>query len=152
MTSWNFDSKSFNTNWSSAIGLSVDDFEFYSRTPPNFWKIKDPSVTYVEENRNCGETMTVHLKFEWDILTEWWFEWSVSAITKGCSSFFWENAVWLNATELLELNEEFVFNIGIKTTKRRRFSSVFALLATRNATHMYLNDWKKDDFSDIFLD
>ena len=41
---------------------------------------------------------------------------------------------------------------GIEVSPRRKRAQVLALLATRNAIHTYLNDGKKDDFSDILME
>lgn len=41
---------------------------------------------------------------------------------------------------------------GVQVSPRRKRAQVLALLATRNAIHTYLNDGKKDDFSDVLTD
>ncbi|MEI6711834.1 MAG: hypothetical protein WCK88_06740 [bacterium] len=41
---------------------------------------------------------------------------------------------------------------GIEVSPRRKRAQVLALLATKNAIHAYLNDEKKDDFSDVLTD
>lgn len=38
---------------------------------------------------------------------------------------------------------------GIDVSPRRKRAQILPLLATRNAIHLFLNNGKKDDFSDI---
>ena len=45
-----------------------------------------------------------------------------------------------------------IASTGIEVSPRRKRAQVLALLATRNALHTYLNDGKKDDFSDVLTD
>jgi hypothetical protein len=42
--------------------------------------------------------------------------------------------------------------IEMEVSPRRRRASVFALLATRNAVHLYLKDGKEDSFEDVGID
>lgn len=48
--------------------------------------------------------------------------------------------------------ETLVRETGITVSPRRKRAQVLALLATRNALHEYLQDGKKDDFSDVLVD
>lgn len=45
-----------------------------------------------------------------------------------------------------------VGDTGITVSPRRQRAQVLALLATRNAAHIYLGDGRKDDFSDVLTD
>jgi ribosomal protein L13E len=53
---------------------------------------------------------------------------------------------------ILSLDERYVRDeLGIEVTHRRRQSSVFALLATRNALHEWKNDGIVDDFASVLV-
>ena len=41
---------------------------------------------------------------------------------------------------------------GFEVSPRRKRAAVIAILATRNAIHSYLKDWKNDTFDDIIED
>jgi hypothetical protein len=54
---------------------------------------------------------------------------------------------------VLQWNQKTVIDMtGIDVSPRRKRAQVLALLATRNALHIYLGDGKRDDFSDIMTE
>jgi len=46
---------------------------FYSKTPPNKFEMKNPTIRYKEENRSCSDTIEVFLKIKDDIVVDWSF-------------------------------------------------------------------------------
>lgn len=60
---------------------------------------------------------------------------------------------WVDIDTVMQWNQRKVIDdTGIEVSPRRKRAQVLALLATRNAIHTYLNDGKKDDFSDILME
>lgn len=60
---------------------------------------------------------------------------------------------WVDIDTVMQWNQRKVIDdTGIEVSPRRKRAQVLALLATRNALHTYLNDGKKDDFSDILME
>ena len=54
--------------------------------------------------------------------------------------------------DILKLDESFIHtHIGTDISPRRRNASLIGLLAIKNAIHEYVQDGKKEDFSDILL-
>ena len=59
----------------------------------------------------------------------------------------------MRAEEVLALDYFYVRDtLNMEVSIKRRQASVLGLLATRNALHEYLQDGKKDDFSDVLPD
>lgn len=133
--------------------MSNEIIQYYSRNAKNRGIMENPTVFHSEENRSCGEDVTVYLKIEDEKFVDFSFEGDLSIITTACSAVFGES--------IIDQSIECVFNMGytdiiemIETeiSPRRRRASVFALLATRNAIHKYLKDEITDDFSDVGID
>ena len=123
---------------------------FYSKTPPNKFELADFTIKFSEENRSCSDNITVFLKIENNTITDWSFDWITSIITTATSSVFWESIVWMTLDEILTKDYNYIVElIQEEVSPRRQKSSVFWLLATRNAIHKYLQDWITDTFLDI---
>lgn len=123
---------------------------YYSKNHPNKKKLNDFTISYKEENRTCWDTVTVYLKIENDIITDWSFQWETSIITTAVSSIFWESIIGLNMNEVLSFDYEYIKSIlDEPISKKREKRAVIWLLATRNAIHEYLKDWEENDFYDL---
>jgi hypothetical protein len=71
-------------------------------------------------------------------------------ITLACSGLFWDIVQGVDFQTLFSWNQATIIrDTGITVSPRRHRAQVLALLATRNAIHSFLQDGKKDDFSDV---
>lgn len=123
---------------------------YYSKTPPNKFKLDDYTIKYKEENRSCSDSIEVFLKIEDNILKNWSFDWITSIITTACASVFWESIIWMSLDEILKKDYNYIVQlIWEEISPRRQRSSVLWILATRNAIHKYLKDGKVDTFLDL---
>ncbi len=123
---------------------------YYSKNPPNKMALENFDVKFSEENRSCSDDITVYLKIDDNKITNWGFEWITSIVTTATSSVFWESIVWMDLSEVLTKDYNYIVElVWEEISPRRQKSSVFWLLATRNAIHKYLNDSKTDTFLDI---
>lgn len=123
---------------------------FYSKTPPNKVALENFDVKFSEENRSCSDDITVYVKIDDNKVSDWWFEWITSIITTATSSVFGESIVWMSLEEVLQKDYNYIVElVWEEISPRRQKSSVFWLLATRNAIHKYLNDWLTDTFLDV---
>lgn len=123
---------------------------FYSKTPPNKFALENFDVKFSEENRSCSDDITVYVKIDDNKVSDWWFEWITSIITTATSSVFGESIVWMSLEEVLQKDYNYIVElVWEEISPRRQKSSVFWLLATRNAIHKYLNDWLTDTFLDV---
>lgn len=122
----------------------------YWKSPVNKIKPKSFDIRYWEENGLCWDAIEVFLKIDSDEITDFWFEWNTSIITTACASIFWESIIWTKVDEIFKLDYNYIKElIWEDVSPRRKNASVLWLLATRNALHKFLDDWKVDDFTDI---
>ena len=133
---------------------------YYSKSPPNKWKLDDYTIWFWEENRMCGDDLKVYIKIQpvstsgvaslQDIITHWSFEWDTAIITTACASIFGESIIGMTLKEVLETNYTYIIElIESEVSSRRRQAAVLWLLTTRNAIHTYLQDSVIDLFDDV---
>lgn len=60
----------------------------YATKPTNKHELKNTTISHAEENKICGDDITVHLYIKDDILKDWSFTGYTSIITTACSSIF----------------------------------------------------------------
>ncbi|HRI35947.1 MAG TPA: iron-sulfur cluster assembly scaffold protein [bacterium] len=122
----------------------------YAKNPANKGMIPDATISRRETNRLCDDAITVHLRIENDRIVGFGFEGDTAIVTTACASIFGESIIDMAVDEILSLDEHYIReNLGIEVTHRRRQSSVFALLATRNALHEWRGDGIVDDFASV---
>lgn len=131
------------------MSLHSEIITSYSRNPPNKFEMDDFSVSHKEESRLCGDTIEVFLKIENGKILDFSFVWNTSIITTACASIFWESIIDLDIQEVLDFDFEYIKNLVWEISPRRKFAATLWLLATKNAIHKFLNDWKSEDFSDV---
>lgn len=126
----------------------------YAKNPPNKGILESATIKHFEENRNCGDALTVYLKLDnTGTILDFSFEGNTAIVTTACTSIFGESILGMNMAEILTMDSETVREmIGFQVSSRRKQASVLGLLATRNAIHTYLSDGIVDDFSDVLLD
>lgn len=123
---------------------------FYSKTPPNKWKLDDFDIEFWEENRTCWDDLKVYLKISENKVLNWSFEGDTAIITTACASVFGESIIGQNFDEILKLDYNYIESlIESPVSDRRKNASVLWLLTTRNAIHKYLGDSKLDTFDDL---
>ena len=128
-----------------------ETFLEYAKNPPNKGILEGATVRYFEENRNCGDALTVFLKLDdAGTILDFSFEGNTAIVTTACTSIFGESIIGMNISEILTMDEETIREmIGFQVSSRRKQASVLGLLATRNAIHTYRVDGVVDDFSDV---
>lgn len=119
---------------------------YYSKTPPNKFIMENYTIKYKEENRSCSDTIEIFLKIKNNKIINWSFVWDTSIITTATSSVFWESIIGLDLNEVLKKDYNYITGlIWEEISPRRQKSAVFWLIATKNAIHKYLDDWKNED-------
>ncbi|MDD5197795.1 MAG: iron-sulfur cluster assembly scaffold protein [Candidatus Gracilibacteria bacterium] len=133
--------------------LYTETFLEYAKNPPNKGILEGATIEHFEENRNCGDALTVFLKLD-DVGTilDFSFEGNTAIVTTACTSIFGESIIGMNISDILTMNEKTILEmIGFQVSSRRKQASVLGLLATRNAIHTYLGNGVVDDFSDVLI-
>ena len=123
---------------------------YYSKTPVNKGVLANFSIKYFDKNSICGDDLEVYLIIEDDKIKDYSFTWDTAIITTACASIFWESIIWLNLEEVLKFDYDYIKElVWMEISPRRKNASVLWLLTTRNAIHVYLKDWIKDNFDDL---
>lgn len=110
---------------------------------------EDFTVSVSQGNSLCGDTITVYLTIEDEIITKYSYSGDPAQITKAAAEFLWEFIIWENIQTVLNLNAQRVRSEGFEVSNRRIRSSISALLAARNAIHVYLQDDVRDEYEDL---
>lgn len=123
----------------------------YYQNPINNRKMEDATVSRHEGNSLCGDDLTVYLKIEDNIITNWSYDGMPSMITQAAASFFSELIIGKTLDEVLQMNEQTMEEQDFIVSPRRRRASVIAILATRNAIHLFRKDGMEETFEDLLV-
>ncbi|EKD30010.1 MAG: hypothetical protein ACD_78C00190G0002, partial [uncultured bacterium (gcode 4)] len=131
----------------------TETFLEYAKNPPNKGILKGATIEHFEENRNCGDALTVFLKLDdTGTILDFSFEGNTAIVTTACTSIFGESIIGMNISDILTMDEKTILEmIGFQVSSRRKQASVLGLLAVRNAIHKYKSDGVADDFSDVLV-
>jgi len=121
----------------------------YAQNPTNKFEMEDATISYKEESRTCWDHLTIYLKIVGNEIKDYSFAGETSIVTTASASIFWESIIGQKLEEILGLNYEYMLELIWEVSPRRKQVANLALLATRNAIHTYLKDWRVDDFSDV---
>lgn len=129
----------------------TETFLEYAKNPPNKGILEGATIRHFEENRNCGDALTVFLKLDnRGMIEDFSFDGNTAIVTTACTSIFGESIIGMNISDILTMDEKTIREmIGFQVSSRRKQASVLGLLALRNAIHLYLKDGVVDDFSDV---
>jgi len=131
---------------------SADLIIEYSKNPSNKGILENATIRYREHNRVCADVVEVFLIIENDELRQFMFDGYMSIVATACVSITGELLEGWKLDDILKLNEGFIHeNIGTDISPRRRYASLIGILAIKNAIHEFLQDGKKEDFSDIVI-
>ena len=133
--------------------MQSETIHFYATNPQHCGALPNATIAYREFNRVCGDDIEIFMLIEGTSIKKWSFTGQASMITIACSGLFGDLVQGVDFSTLFSWNQEtIVRETGIEVSPRRKRAQVLALLATRNALHVYLNDGQKDDFSDVLTD
>ncbi|NRH21244.1 iron-sulfur cluster assembly scaffold protein [Candidatus Gracilibacteria bacterium] len=131
---------------------SADLIIEYSKNPSNKGILENATIRYREHNRVCADVVEVFLIIENGELRQFSFDGYMSIVATACVSITGELLEGWKYDDILKLNESFIHeNIGTDISPRRRYASLIGILAIKNAIHEFLQDGKKEDFSDIVI-
>ena len=121
----------------------------YYQNPVNNRTMNDATISRHEGNELCGDDLTVYLKIENNVITDWSYDGMPSMITQAAASFFSELIRGKTLDEVFWMSEQTMKENDFIVSPRRRRASVIAILATRNAVHEYLKDGKVENFEHL---
>ena len=121
----------------------------YYKNPVNNHIMKDFSAKAHQWNSICWDTVDVFLKItNWKI-DDYSFAWDPSMITSAAASLLSDLIIWESMYDVLNWTKEVFDKEGFEVSYRRRRAVVSALLAARNAIHLYKKDWVVDEYDDL---
>ena len=113
----------------------------YAKNPPNKGILKDATIEYSETNRSCGDSMRVYLRIYEDRVVDFSFDGDTAIVTTAAAAMFGEEILGMNIANILPMRyPEIRAMLGQDVTPKRQMAACLALIATRNALHVYLND------------
>ncbi len=122
--------------------------EYYKNNQYNH-TIEDHTVSFSQWNTLCGDTITIYLNIKDDIIKDYAYSGEPAQITKAAAEFLWEFIIGVKIETVLTRDADRVRSEGFEVSHRRVRSSVSALLAARNAIHIYLQDNMRDEYEDL---
>ncbi len=124
-----------------------DLIQSYSRDPINQYVMDNFTVSYEQWNSICADSIIIYLKIseEW-IIEEYSHAGQPAMFTLAAASMLAEEVADVHVDEVLKRNYAFMKGIGFEVSPRRKRSAVSALLAVRNAIHLWKKDWLVDTY------
>lgn len=121
----------------------------YSRDPIAKYTMESFDISETQTNTVCGDEVTVYLKIQDDIIQERSRDWSIEMQTTAASSMLGEDIQGKTIDEVMQRDYQTIKNLGLELSPRRRRSGVTALLATKNALHVWLEDGRMEGYEDL---
>ena len=121
----------------------------YSKDPIAKYAMEIFDISMEQENTVCGDKITVYMKIEDTKISERSRDGPTEMQTTAAASMLAEEIQWVDIQTILTRDYEWIKNLWLELSPRRRRSGVTALLATRNALHLWLDDGVVDGYEDL---
>lgn len=122
----------------------------YSANPVNNYEMVEYSVNFEEWNNICGDYIKVYLQISPEnIIEKFSFVWNTSMVTTAAASILAENIEWKDIAVVLTWDFEFMHQLGLDVTSRRKRAVVLPLMTAQNAIYKFLGQDKKVEFDDL---
>ncbi len=123
--------------------------ESYIQNPIHNKTIENPTISKTQDNKLCGDAITIHLKIQNDIITNYSYTGDYTIITGAAASFLWDIIIGENIQTITKRNLKTLEEQQFIVSPRRKRSTVTALLACQNAIYQYQNKQEKKTFEDL---
>ncbi len=124
----------------------------YSKNPLKNFALQEYTIKQHEGNFICWDDIVVYLVIKEDKIEDYSFDGNCSNITTAAASFLSEFIIGEKMQDILHRTYKTMVHHWFEVSARRRRAWVIAIMATRNAIHTYLKDWKNDVFDDLIED
>lgn len=112
------------------------------KNPHNCGCIDDADISHSEDNPLCGDTLSVDLKIDGEILVDLKFSGNGCAISQAAISMLSEKIIGSPLSEIEMMNKHTILNmLGVPIGERRMKCALLCLLVIKNALSLI----KKDD-------
>lgn len=124
----------------------------YAKNPLQNFALKDFTSKQHEGNFICWDDIVVYLDIKDNKVANYSFDGNCSNITTAAASFLSEFIIDASIQEILNRTYQTMIGRWFEVSPRRKRAAVIAILAVRNAIHIYLKDGKNDTFDDLIED
>ncbi len=138
----------FNFFWKK-MNESADLIKDYSTNPVNNFDMSDADIVYEEWNIVCGDQIKIFIKLDADKIQKFSFTWNTATVSTASASIIAEQIEWKNLDEVLARNYEYMHNLWLEVSTRRKRAVVLPLVAIINWIYSYRGLEKKVDFDDL---
>lgn len=121
----------------------------YASQPVGQGELADADAVRQQKNSLCGDDICVALKITDGHVEVFRYTGHPSMFTLAAASMLAEVIEGTSVHEVLTRGYGFMKELWFEVSPRRQRSAVSALLATRNAIHVYLQDDKEDTYEDV---
>ena len=129
----------------------------YNAHPVNFFEMDDCTVSFHEWNFICWDDITVYLKINNNIISDFSFSWNPGQVSTASCSLLAEMIQWKTIDEVMTWWYDTFVDQWLEVLPRRRRAVVIWLLWVRNAIHQWRQDKKNweiiiEEFEDLLDD
>lgn len=124
----------------------------YSKNPLQNFALSTYTIKQHEGNFICGDDITIYLVIEDDKIADYSFDGNCSTITTAAASFLSEFIIGEDIQTILTWTYQTMLDKWFEVSPRRKRAAVIAIMAVRNAIHIYLKDGITDVFDDLMDD
>ena len=121
----------------------------YSKNPVNNYDMKDYTIKGTQWNSLCDDDIVVYMKIKDGVVVWYSYSGNPSSITSAAASLLADLIEGESVETILTWTQQRFIDEWFVVSFRRRRSRVTALLAVRNALHVYLWDGLKDEYTDL---
>lgn len=121
----------------------------YAKSTRYLGHLDDPDAQRHQGNSICGDDITVYLRIDDGLISDYRFDGNTSMVTHASASFVGDLIIWSSIDQVLMWTEQIMLDNEFVVSKRRRRASVIAILSCRNAIHQYRADGMCDTFDDL---
>lgn len=112
-------------------------------------RLEHCDVSTTQGNSICGDNITVYLKVQDGKVTDYRYDGESSPITTAAAAFLGEFIIGEKIKTILTWDGAWIENEGFEVSHKRRRSSISALLAAKNALHLYLQDGLQEGYEEL---
>lgn len=116
------------------MDLYAQNIMDHYKSPRNWGRLSDATVSRHEANHSCGDIIDIDLKLKDDKISEFKYQGEGCAISLAATSIVGEHMPTKNIQKILDLKEKDIQKyLGIPISSRRQKCALMGLLAIQNA-------------------
>lgn len=138
----------FNFFWKK-MNESADLIKDYATNAINNFEMENADIVYEEWNIICGDQIKIFIKLDGDKIQKFSFSGNTATVSTASASIIAEEIEWKTIDEVLLRNYEYMKNLWLEVSNRRKRAVVLPILAIINWIYTYRWEGSKKDFDDL---